>query len=186
MTSPEAFYLHIHGEQLGPYTIPQVDHLLNSGLIAEETLYWREGLDQWEPVTSLVPRRKRVNPWVKPAIIFGVMLLLAAVAWPFASMILLGWREANQHAYTAEAAYWRARSVVRSDALPRGTLVEFVGFSSADVELQPPGNSTVLLRGDVTDAGGQTRRAVWTVPMQFDARDSEWTGGPAREAAPPP
>ena len=54
MISPEIFYLHIHGEQRGPYTIPQIDHLLNSGLIAEETLYWREGLDQWQPVTSLV------------------------------------------------------------------------------------------------------------------------------------
>ena len=57
MLSPEVFYLHIQGEQRGPYTIPQIDHLLNSGLIAEETLYWREGLDQWQPVTSLVRLR---------------------------------------------------------------------------------------------------------------------------------
>ena len=50
MRSPEVFYLHIHGEQLGPYTVPQIDHLLNTGLIAEETLYWCEGLEQWAPV----------------------------------------------------------------------------------------------------------------------------------------
>ncbi len=184
MLSPEVFYLHIQGEQRGPYTIPQVDHLLNSGLIAEETLFWREGLDQWQPVTNLVPRRKRTKSWVKPVIVFSIMLLLAVVAYPFASTILLGWREANQHAYSAEAAYWRARSVVRSNALPPGSVVEFHTFSSSDVELQPPNNSTVRLRGEVTDAGGQTRRAEWSVPMQFDARVSEWTGGPAREVAP--
>lgn len=186
MTSPEVFYLHIQGEQRGPYTIPQVDHLLNSGLIAEETLFWREGLDQWEPVTSLVPLRKRANPWIKPAIVFAVLLVLAVVAYPFASIIILGWREANQHAYTAEAAYWRARSVVRSDALPKDTVVEFHRFSSPDVELQPPNDAIVRLGGDMTDAGGQTHRAVWTVPMKFDARESEWTGGPAQETTSAP
>jgi hypothetical protein len=186
MTSPEVFYLHIHGEQRGPYTIPQVDHLLNSGLIAEETLFWREGLDQWQPVTSLVTRRKKANPWVKPAIVLGVGLVLAVLAEVFGSIVLLGWREANQHAYTAEAAYWRARSVVRGETLPRGTLVEFQHFSPPAVTLQPPQTATVLLHGDVTDSGGQTRRMVWTVPMNFNAHDAEWTGGPAHEVAPAP
>ena len=68
MISPEVYYLHIQGEQRGPYTIPQIDHLLNSGLIAEETLYWREGLEQWQPVTSLVSLRRKVNPWGKRAL----------------------------------------------------------------------------------------------------------------------
>ena len=62
MISPEIFYLHLEGEQRGPYTAPQIDHLLNSGLIAEETLYWREGLEQWQPVTSLVKLRRPGNP----------------------------------------------------------------------------------------------------------------------------
>ena len=38
----------------------------NSGLIAEETLYWREGLEQWQPVTTLVVRREVPNRWRKP------------------------------------------------------------------------------------------------------------------------
>src|SRR6185503_8619123 len=100
MISPEIFYLHIHGEQRGPYTVPQIDHLLNSGLIAEETLYWREGLEQWQPVTTLVQLRRQANPWIKPAIILVAVLAAAFVLHLFGSVTLLGWREANQHEYT--------------------------------------------------------------------------------------
>src|SRR6478752_1600484 len=113
MISPEIFYLHIHGEQRGPYTIPQIDHLLNSGLIAEETLYWREGLEQWQPVTSLVKLRRRANPWLKRLIILGILAVFLLLGQFFGSTALLGWREASQHDYTAQAAYWRARGVVR-------------------------------------------------------------------------
>src|SRR5208282_3875605 len=101
MISPEIFYLHIQGEQRGPYTVPQIDHLLNSGLIAEETLYWREGLDQWQPVTSLVKLRRPRSRWTTPLIIFGILLVLGAVGEFFGSVAVLGWREANQHDYTA-------------------------------------------------------------------------------------
>lgn len=51
--SAENYYLHIHGEQKGPYTIPQITHLYRTGLIAAETLFWAEGMDQWQPVTEL-------------------------------------------------------------------------------------------------------------------------------------
>src|SRR6218665_1420739 len=117
MLSPEVFYLHIQGEQRGPYTIPQIDHLLNSGLIAEETLYWREGLDQWQPVTSLVRLRRKANPWIKPLLTLGVLIVLALILQFFGSVVVIGWRETNQHEYTSNAAYWRARSVVRADGL---------------------------------------------------------------------
>ena len=183
MSNPEVFYLHIQGEQLGPYTIPQVDHLLNSGLIAEETLYWREGLDQWQPVTSLVPRRKRTNPWVKPLLVIGIVSVLALLAQIFGSMVLLGWREANQHTYTAEAAYWRARSIVRSSGVAPRALIEFQDFAAAMVELQQPRSATVLLRGELTEPDGQTRRTAWSVAMSFDEKRGEWTGAPAREVA---
>lgn len=186
MTSPEVFYLHIHGEQKGPYTIPQIDHLLNSGLIAEETLFWREGLDQWQPVTSLVALRRKANPWMKPLVIVGVLLVLAIAVQFFGSIVLLGWREANQHEYSTAAAYWRARSVVRGGALAPGTLVEFHDVASTKVELQPPHEATVLLRGEVTSSSGQARSVAWSVPMKFDDKAGEWTGGPAREIASSP
>jgi hypothetical protein len=184
MNSPEVFYLHIQGEQRGPYTIPQVDHLLNSGLIAEETLYWREGLEQWQPVTSLVRLRRKVNPWRKSLLTIGIVLVVGAVLQFFGSIVLIGWRETNQHDYTARAAYWRARSVVRANALPEGALVQFHGFAKAQVELQPPQAATVILRGDVTLRAGESHATTWNVPMSFDEQTGEWTGGPAHEVAP--
>jgi hypothetical protein len=184
MISPEVFYLHIQGEQRGPYTIPQIDHLLNSGLIAEETLYWREGLDQWQPVTSLVRLRRKVNPWRKPLLVFGIIFIVGAVLQFFGSIALVGWKETNQHEYTARAAYWRARSVVRSGGLPDGAIVQFQGFGTARVNLQPPQAADVTLRGEVTLRAGDTHAITWNVPMKFDHEVGEWSGGAVREVAP--
>lgn len=183
MISPEIFYLHIHGEQRGPYTIPQIDHLLNSGLIAEETLYWREGLDQWQPVTNLVKLRKRANPWLKRIMILGFVLVIGFFVQFFGSIALLGWREASQHEYTAQAAYWRARGVVRS-ALAPGTVAEFDDFSPSQVELQPPQVATVRLEGEVIEHPGQGRTVVWSVRMQYDPKAREWNGEAQQEVAP--
>ena len=177
MISPEIFYLHIHGEQRGPYTIPQIDHLLNSGLIAEETLYWREGLDQWQPVTSLVKLRRRANPWLKRLIILGVLLVFLVIGQFFGSTATLGWREVSQHDYTARAAYWRARGVVRSVALPPGTVVDFVDFTEPLVQMHPPTTAIVQLHAEITEQSGQTRRVIWNVPMEYDQKEREWNGG---------
>jgi hypothetical protein len=184
MISPEVFYLHIQGEQRGPYTIPQIDHLLNSGLIAEETLYWREGLDQWQPVTSLVRLRRPVNRWGKRLLVLSLVLIAAAVLQFFGSVALIGWKETNQHEYTARAAYWRARSVVRATSLPEGAIVQFPGFAASKVTLLPPGAATVVLHGDVTLSSGETKAMVWSVPMSFDAQNAEWAGGPVHEITP--
>ncbi len=183
MISPEVFYVHVQGEQRGPYTIPQIDHMLNSGLIALETLYWREGMEQWQPVTELVVVRHVANPWIKPAIALAVLLVAAVLVRMFGPITLEGWRETNQHAYTAPAAYWRARDVVRNGALPKGSVVAFGAFATAQVALQPPGGALVIVRGDVLESGGQTRPRAWRVPMKFDAKARDWTGGPAQEVA---
>ena len=184
MISPEIFYLHIQGEQRGPYTVPQIDHLLNSGLIAEETLYWREGLDQWQPVTTLVKLRRRGNRWKKRFVIAFTVVVIALLGQFFGSIALIGWREANQHEYTAQAAYWSARGVVRSVALSPGTVVDFRSFSHTHVALQPPNGATVQIRGEVTDHPGQERELTWSVPMQYDPKARDWTGGQPKEMAP--
>ena len=184
MPSPEVFYLHIHGEQLGPYTVPQIDHLLNTGLIAEETLYWCEGLDQWAPVVSLVPKRVTVRSWGK--ILAGLVAAAAlglACAF-FGPVILDGWREASQHEYTARAAYWRAREVIRNRSVPSGSLVNFSRFSQSKVELLPRGGAAVALRGELIDARGAVEPMVWYVDMRFDEQRAEWSGAPAAEPAP--
>lgn len=181
MPSPEVFYLHIDGEQLGPYTIPQIDHLLNAGLIAEETLYWREGLDQWAPVVTLVPKRVHKRSWGK---ILAMLVALAAFGLAcafFGPVLVSGWREASQHEYTAKAAYWRAREVVRNRSVPPGYLVNFSSFSKSSVQLQPPGKAAVSLRGQLIDPRGTAQPAVWEVDMRFDEKRAEWTAAPRPE-----
>jgi hypothetical protein len=186
MIFPEIFYLHIQGAQRGPYTIPQIDHLLNSGLIGQETLYWREGLDQWQPVTDLVALRKRANPWIKPGIALGVALIFLALLRVFGPIALMGWHEANQHEYTARAAYWRARETVRNHRLAPGILVEFAPFEQATVQLSPPALADVVLRAEMSGADGGTQSASWRVTMKYDGQSREWTGGAIQNISPPP
>src|ERR1043165_7697185 len=150
MPTPEVFYLHLCGEQRGPYTIPQIDHLLNSGLIAEETLFWREGLEQWQPLTDLVEKRKLPNPWRRFAIALAIVLPLAAGVWMFGQTVVDGWNEATATSYTLEDAYWRARDLVRHQALPPGGLVRFEKFASAGVELKQGDAADVRLRAQLS------------------------------------
>ncbi|MDQ3621963.1 MAG: DUF4339 domain-containing protein [Verrucomicrobiota bacterium] len=184
MNSPEVFYLHIEGEQRGPYTVTQIDHLVNSGLVAEETLYWREGLEQWQPVTELVHKRVPEKRWVKTSIIAGVALLVLLLVQLFGPITLAGWREANQHEFTPEAAYWRAREIVRHQILPKGAVVEFCEPDRAEVQLQSGTAAVVQLYGEVPDARGRTRESAWEVKLQFDPRARQWSGAGARETAP--
>jgi hypothetical protein len=178
MPSPECFYLHLAGAQQGPYTIPQIDHLLNSGLIGVETLYWREGLDQWQPVTSLVAVRKKPQRWIIPTIVGGVLLTGALLVHIFGPVLVDGWQEANQHTFTPSAAYWRSRDVVRTSEAANGTLVEFADFSQAEATLEPPDLARVRLRGTVVTADRMPVPMIWDIPMRFNAESAEWTGGP--------
>ena len=178
MPSPEVFYLHIHGEQLGPYTVPQIDHLLNTGLIAEETLYWCEGLDQWAPVISLVPKRTHARSWGK---ILAALVGVAALGLVFAfvgPVLMDGWREASQPEYSAKAAYWRAREVVRTQSLPAGALVNFKSFSPEAVALRQPADAAVVLSGELIEASGSVRPMVWHLEMKYDEHRAEWSGVP--------
>jgi hypothetical protein len=186
MPSPEVFYLHIDGEQRGPYTVPQIDHLLNTGLIAEDTLYWREGLEQWAPVTSLVMKRTPRRPswrWIGAAalILAGVGFLAAF----FGPVLVDGWREANQHEYTAEAAYWRAREAVRTVFLPRGTVVKFSGFSDDGVKMLENSGAEVHLTGEVLDSSGKMRPKEWRVALRFLQGKAEWVMTSPVGSAPP-
>ncbi len=184
MPSPEVFYLHIQGEQLGPYTVRQIDHLLNTGMIAEETLYWCEGLEQWAPVVSLVPKRIHTRSWGK---ILASLVAVAAFGLAcafFGPVVVNGWREASQHEYTAKAAYWRAREVVRTRSVPAGMVVNFKRFSEDAVELRKPSTAAVALRGELIEASGAVLPMVWHVDMKFDEQRAEWFGAPAAEPAP--
>ena len=44
-------YLHLNGENVGPFTLPRVSAKLVSGEAPPDTLAWREGLDDWYPLS---------------------------------------------------------------------------------------------------------------------------------------
>lgn len=176
MNSPEVFYLHINGEQRGPYTIRHIDHLLNCGLINEDALFWREGLEQWQPVTQLVVRRHVRKSWGRPATAIGIVLALAVVVRVFGPITVEGWREANQSEFTKDAAYWRARDIVRNERVAKGALVDFEHLESAKVELQSADAATVWIRGSATDAQGNWRPALWQIHLRYDSKHKEWLG----------
>ena len=54
-TRPETptFFLHDGTSQTGPFTLSQVQAMLQLGAIGEETQYWRDGLENWQNVTDL-------------------------------------------------------------------------------------------------------------------------------------
>lgn len=188
MKSPEVFYLHINGEQRGPYTVQHIDHLLNSGLIGEETLYWREGLEQWQPVTQLVSRRKRkTRRWLKPAALAAgvVAIILAILLRIFGPIALDGWRESSQTEYTESAAYWRARDFVRHGGVEKGAVVQFLSIKTADVKLLPPDAATAVVQGKVIEPRGGTRKGAWKVTLGYDNRRKEWTNRGIEEVTSP-
>jgi len=177
MPSRESFYLHLAGTQRGPYTVPQIDHLLHSGLIGEETLYWREGLDHWEPVTALVALRKPPKLWrrfiLPGAILIPILLLLGLFGPP----LIDGWREATAHRFTTEDAYWRARDAVRQQGVPEGGIVSFQRFKTARVELSEGSHATAVLQGEIALGDGKVQAASWRVHLPYDADTSEWQPG---------
>ena len=178
----EAFYLHINGEQRGPYTVRHIDHLLNSGLINEDALFWCEGLDQWQPVTDLVTRRLPKRRWGKRALIGGVVLICSLVLLRlFLPITLEGWREINQRDFSEKAAYWRARGIVRSQHLPPGGLVTFVKQRDAAVQLRNGTAAQVLLHGDLTVRDQPTRSTSWQVDLHYDKARAEWSATGVRE-----
>lgn len=183
MNSPEVFYLHIQGEQRGPYTIRHIDHLLNCGLIDEDALFWREGLEQWQPVTNLVVRRQPINRWKKPLIALAIAAVLALPVYVFGPITVAGWREIYQHDYTKEAAYWRARYFVRNECVPQGWIVTFEPISPESIELTGHNGGVVVLRGTLTDARDSTRPTQWKVRLGYDAQAREWSRMEAKELA---
>ena len=171
----EVFYLHIQGEQRGPYTVKQIDHQLNSGIIKEDTMYWKEGMEEWQPVTNLVALRKKNRTWRirrSAVIAFVVLLLLGRF---FGPTVVEGWREMAQYEYTPRAAYWKAREAVRREALPKGALVRFGNFASSTAVLEPADSTaTVDLPAEVTGSDGKPQSVLWKVALSYNAKGKQW------------
>lgn len=180
MTKPlafsEEFFIHIQGEQKGPYTFPQLKRLYETNLIPEETLYWRDGMEQLEPVSDLCgtkrkDRLRRLKQLRGTALaLLGVALVLGF--W-IAPVLRDGWREMNERDCTREAAYWKARGFAREEAKAQDTSVAFDPYKTASVTLTGT-EATVILPGTLFGKDGTATKTTWKVAMQYEAQNREW------------
>lgn len=169
----EVFFIYHNGEQRGPYTAANLNHLHRCGFIDDETLYWREGLDQWQPVGQVVLRRKRRNRRLFWYILLGVLAATLFFVKLFGPVIAEWWREHTRGDLTSEDAWWRARGLVR-DQLPRGTEVQFDPFASAQITIQETVNANVVLGGMLTNSSGKTEHGAWRVALRYDESRGNW------------
>jgi hypothetical protein len=184
MSYREGYYLHIHGDQLGPYTLRQINHQLQTGLIAEDTLYWSEELDQWQPLNTLIPKAKKLRPW---KVIFWTLVVLVPLltfGWFFGPTIMDGWREQTQREFTAEAAYWTARGIVRHELATANTAAQFLPFGDAKVEMGQDNTAVVKLEGHVLSEAAAKQPAAWKVRLRFDPAVRTWSPLPVPAATP--
>ena len=47
------YFLHLKGEQAGPYSIEQIRLMLRTGQASKHTLYWQDGLTEWLPLSTI-------------------------------------------------------------------------------------------------------------------------------------
>lgn len=167
----EVFHIYHRGEQRGPYTMKQVNHLYRSGFLDDDAMYWREGLEQWHPITEIVARRKkkkRLKVWLALLIVVGA---LSVFVWLFGHPTLNAWRELTSGEYTEQSAWWRARGLVREGIEEH---VDFEPFSNAVVKLHGEHEATVTLAGYLRESNGTSERRAWRVRMHYDPLRSEW------------
>lgn len=177
MAFAEEFYLHLQGEQKGPYTFADIKNLYDKNLIPEETLYWRDGFDQWQPVSDLcgpplvIRRRNRRKTQLVTAVALLVFCLVAAY---FGPLLREGWKETGPREYSREAAYWAARGFVREEMKRGKRKVSFESFSAATVDLTNINDARVSVRGTVFQSDGLNLSEFWTVAVQFDPAQKSW------------
>jgi hypothetical protein len=181
MAFSEQYYLHLDGGQKGPYTFAQLKGLYDKSLIAEETLYWRDGLDQWQPVTDLCGpplKARRKDRRKKQMISGGILVALALFAASFFPLIRDGWKEAAQDEFTAEAAYWKARGYIRQEVKTKhNATVSFDSLDRSKIELTGKTEASAIISGTIFPPIGSAVATGWRARLQFDPKEKEWRLG---------
>ncbi len=182
--SQERYFLYLHGTQRGPYTVGQIGHMVNSGIVHSEAMFWCEGLEQWQPVTQLIVpkeevKRRRLH---FGAGTLGTFAVLALVVWLFMPTLREGWREQHQVDKDQASAYWRARGVLREN-LGWFSGVHFRDFDPAQVTFLEGDRASVELEAQVSPVVGESHLTRWKVDLQYDKRLRMWM---AAESAYPP
>jgi hypothetical protein len=172
----EEYFINVLGEQKGPYTFPQLKRMYETNLIPEETLYWQDGMEQWQSVADLCgsERRKRRRRLKRlrgaGAVFMAVIGLLTAYCAP---VFQDGWRELNDRDQTADGAYWKARGFVREEVKAQDASVAFEPFKAATVTISGS-NATVVLPGTLFAKDGSGKPMTWKVAMHYDVDGREW------------
>ena len=180
----EVFFIYHNGEQRGPYTAKQINHLYQCGFIDDDSLYWREGLEQWQPVPQIVLRRRKRNRLLVWSIILGVLAAIAFFVALFGPVTANAWRELTSGDFTGESAWWRSRGLVREHVAKDGT-IEFDPFPDAKVTMHGRDGATVILGGTILHPGGDREHAEWRVLLRFDADRGMWTPSRNQDKSPP-
>lgn len=47
-------YLHLNDQQEGPFCLHEIQSLWDGGGLNENSIYWKEGMAEWRPVTELI------------------------------------------------------------------------------------------------------------------------------------
>jgi hypothetical protein len=170
----EVYFIHVNGNQRGPYTSRQICHLVNSGLAPKDALFWCEGMDQWQPVEILLDPSTPASPTRRKwrQIIFASTATLLAAAGLAGPTISRGWKEERQVERTPLAVYWRARGITR-EAVRGSALVNFAPFDPSMVRSLLEDSAEVVLEGTRVDRSGE-KPARWKVQLQYDKKLKSW------------
>ena len=176
----EMYFLYLDGVQRGPYTVHQIGHMVNSGIVHSDALFWCEGLDQWQPVTQLITPKSEVHRrrlrWSAGTL--GTAAMLLVFTWMMVPILRQGWREQHQVDPTPKAAYWRARGVLR-EHLGRLNPIAFNEFLPEDVQMKGSARATVDLGVQPWMPGSHKEPVRWRVEVLYDSRLKAWVPGEA-------
>lgn len=176
MAFSEEYFIHVEGQQKGPYTFPQLKRLYEKNLIPEETLYWQDGMEQWQAVSDLCGERRqdRLRILIQLRGTGIALVAVVALALAYCAPVLKdGWREMNDRDRTQEGAYWKARGFVREAVKKQDASVAFEPYKAAGVTLTGTG-ATVILPGTLFGKNGSEAKMKWRVIMQYDGERKEW------------
>lgn len=179
MAFSEEYFIHLEGEQKGPYTFPQLKRLYDNNLIPEETLYWCDGMEQLQPVSELcgAQRRSRMRRLRQLRLVGGIVVLGVALVTAYCAPVLRqGWREMNDRDENEEGAYWRARGFVREELKEEDESVAFRSYRAASVTLSGS-DATVILPSTLFEKDGSRQEKTWKVQLRYDASGREWRLG---------
>lgn len=88
------YYVHRDGQQYGPYTLEQLSHLVAASNFSPEDLCWHEGLEEWQPISSVTSpeppaeMRKADDLKTKKESLAGWSLAMGILSWLCAYSII--------------------------------------------------------------------------------------------------